>query len=166
MEETYEYRLILSSWGIFIDITAEAISAEDYEEPKDLVAPGLFLSIRDENLNTIDKGHLRLGLNLVAQQIAEKTKDQVVICVNDVLFYPCDDQADGLICAVMGWAAQYYGFKTPKVPVTFNKTKNRYDFSFSETVEKEPEIEDIEVIEEIEEYIEENEVDEEPAKDE
>ena len=128
MASTYHYRLHKSSWGIAIDLTAETITNTGGVQQ---VADNLYLRVdASVKLSVEELAYLVQGLRLVANQFQSisTSSEPIVVRVLALEYNPCDYQPEGLAYAMMGWAAQEYGFEPPAIQVVFNRQLNRYEF--------------------------------------
>jgi hypothetical protein len=134
-ESRYTYRFIKdSSWGIFIQLMGEVVP---FTEPSDQlieVEPDLYLStqIFDFRVGGKEEEYLKLGLRIISSQIrASSTMPfPLIICLKEIRVLLTDYQAEGLACAMIGWAAQTFGFEAPVIPVHFDQLRNCYVFEF------------------------------------
>ena len=75
---------------------------------------------------------LRLGLRLVAADVAERRAGPIQVRVVGLDYNPCDYQPEGLAAAVAEWAAREFGFPAPEIPVSFDRGRSRYVFAFDQ----------------------------------
>jgi hypothetical protein len=139
MLATYQYRVLKSSWGIAIDITAEAIPLSSFSGITLEITTALRLIVeKDAGVSSKDLGYLIKGLKLVADEISRtrKTDEPLVIRIVNLCYSLCDYQEEGAACAIANWAALLFGFSAPEIPVFFNKEKNRYIFDFEKSANK------------------------------
>jgi hypothetical protein len=126
----YQYRLKKASWGIFIDIEAEALAATRPPNDAQSAADGLWLKA-PADLAPAERGFLLTGLRLVAAEVRRCTLGAPhLVHVKEVRFAPPDYQPDGLAAALAEWAAHWFGFEKPDIPVFFDPQKRRYVFKF------------------------------------
>ena len=130
MESTYTYRLFKHTWGVAIDITAEAVPLSQYKGEATEVVKGLWFALGiDWELTAGEKQYLETGLRLVSNEIGDEVMDEpIVIRVVDILFNPTDFQEEGLAYAMAGWMAQAFGIAFVPPPVEFDKERNLYNF--------------------------------------
>jgi hypothetical protein len=136
MSSTYNFRIIMSSWGIAIDITAEAISRSDYSGDATEIKDGLWLAIETNRVaSNTEHQYLATGLRLVAKEMQNviATNGPLVVRVLDIWFVPTDYQEEGLACALAGWMSQQFGVTYQMPHVHFDNGRNRYEFDFPET---------------------------------
>ncbi len=103
MKSTYNYRVIKSSWGIAIDITAEVLPLADSRYAAIEVRNGLWLSV-DMGVKLTQQEHqmLTIGLRLLNGDLDRivQRDGPLVIRVYDVSFNPVDYQEEGLAYAL------------------------------------------------------------------
>ena len=129
MASTYHYRIIKSSWGVAIDITAEMTSVPIVGAKQ--VTDTIYLSMEAPiGLMSEERAYLVGGLRLVADQIHSTLNAPVMIRILELTFNHCDYQPEGLACAIAGWVAQEMGFEPPTIQVTFDRQLNQYQFDF------------------------------------
>ena len=134
MKSTYHYRVIKSSWGIAIDITADVLPLADSVYAAIEVRNGLWLSVdlgsaltQQEHQMLINRLYLLNGdLDRIVQE-----HGPLVIRVYDVSFNPVDYQEEGLAYALAGWVAQRFTIPLTLQPVHFLKQENRYIFDLA-----------------------------------
>lgn len=133
MNSTYVYRLLKSSWGILISITAQA----DFkaELTGQIVSPGipvgLVFSGRAANIPRPDKEEIARGLGLIAREISLKVNDgPVIVNVSDVSYMESDFQLEGLSVAICRWAERELGLDYHDIVETFDRASNRYSFDW------------------------------------
>jgi hypothetical protein len=137
VESTYSYRIIKSSWGIAIDITAEAVPLAHYSgTAAEEVEQGLWLAVETGwQLSPDERRYLATGLRLVSQGMQRRIVQNgpIVVRVIDLRFNPTDYQEEGLAYALAGWMAQTFDFPFSPPHALFNREKNRYEFSLPQT---------------------------------
>ena len=121
MTTTSTFRILKSSWGIWIQITGTS-------------------KITNEQTHTIKSAHPNFGLSpeeskFIEQgfkwitgkfDLAENTAYQVNI--DNIQIADCDFQAEGLFYAIAFWVSEHFGFEMPQFRYSFNKEENRYEF--------------------------------------
>ncbi|WP_437678425.1 hypothetical protein [Sorangium sp. So ce131] len=132
MESTFSYRMIKSSWGIRIDLTADVARLEGAAGSATEIAPGLWFVNEDAHLDAAEEEFLKRGLQLVVGEILSSSAFTApsLIRVASARFVPTDYQPEGLSCAMAGWAAKRFGFPMPEIDVRFARQENRYVFNF------------------------------------
>ncbi len=132
MSSTYVYRLIKSSWGIRISITARVEQRVSMGGVR--VSPGeeLWLEFPDAStLTEIEKAEVVRGLRFVSREIAEKTgsKDRVVV-IESISYVESDFQLEGLAVAMLRWAEVQFELKVHEIDVAFDRESNGYIFEW------------------------------------
>ncbi|WP_437735372.1 hypothetical protein [Sorangium sp. So ce1335] len=132
MESTFSYRVIKSSWGIRIDLTADVARLEGVADSAIEIAPGLWFVNEDAHLDRDEEEFLKRGVQLVAADILSSSAFTApsLVRVTRVWFVPTDYQPEGLTCAMAAWAAERFGFSIPKIDVRFSRQENRCIFNF------------------------------------
>jgi hypothetical protein len=138
MPNSFEYRIIKSTWGIYIRLTAIALPKDDSSpETQETIeiTPDLGLIAKPTNIkvNQTMIDYLTLGLQIVATQISQYAgpKLPLVIHILKIEVDFVDYQPEGLACAMIGWAGQEFGFIPPVIPVYYDKTLRKYIFDFN-----------------------------------
>jgi Putative addiction module component len=119
---SYKYRFLKgATWGIALDLKATASPLPDGPPPQaERVADGLYLQIDlGRPLTEEEVGFLRLGLRLVAAEIALLQTAPILVRIVGLEYNPCDYQPEGLAPAIAGWAAREFGFPESEIPVDF-----------------------------------------------
>lgn len=127
--KTVIYKIIKSTWGIWIKITAKVAKANVSAIP---ISNHIYLKkeIKKKNivLNETELDYLTRGLKWISDQIEEQIQQPISIIIEEIQIIYCDYQEEGLFYAIASWAAEYFKFKLPTYQYEFNKTKNRYEF--------------------------------------
>jgi hypothetical protein len=135
IKQKYSYRLIKSSWGIAIDVTAECTSKSIFCKKNESVVvdicPGLWGVIFDDRIPKNEVQFIWEGLRHICKSILTKSpyKNDTLITIHSVEFNFCDYQPEGLAPAIIGWAANALGFDEPELNVVFDKKENKYKFN-------------------------------------
>ena len=134
----YELRVLLASWGLVVDVEM-TVHVADIEPPGAVaVRQGVWLVVAPSaDVWEIEMIHLVRGVHRVAPRFAASLtqgREILVFVVNHLWFPLTDSQDDAIELAVAGWAAEELGILSPPASVSFNRTENRYDISFDETL--------------------------------
>lgn len=132
MESTFNYRFLQKvAWGIAIDVTARFEPYIERQTEAREVVPGIWLYI-SQSMAEDEWRFLQLGIRLIKDEIGQRLPfpRPVLINVISLYFNPCDYQAEGLACAIMGWAAQDLGFTPPEIGTRYDEDQRRYVFCF------------------------------------
>lgn len=133
---TFPLRILRSppgTWGIAIDLTAEAIAGVP---PAGAVAVSGRVRLAVGSVaNTVPDDAVRLlasGLGRVAAWIEDAVSgsEPITVVVHELRFAVADFQVEGLEVAIMCWAGEEFGFEPPEPEVDFDRAANRYLFSF------------------------------------
>jgi len=135
VSSTYLYRLLKSSWGIRISITASAeritglAPSAGAESSVDVRFAGV-----TESLPNDLKRHVRKGLSIIEDEIVEACGGAAaLVTIEDISYNESDFQAEGLEIATIRWAEQEFGLPQREILESFNREENRYLFRFPET---------------------------------
>jgi hypothetical protein len=123
------FRCLQASWGIAIDLTAQAVSGPP--SPGDRPAGTSLWWRASAPLSEDGLRYVQRGLDRVAPQVAARTGGaDVVVDVRSVSYVPTDYQPEAMEAVVMLWAAAEFGLAEPHIDVTFDDTVNRYHFRY------------------------------------
>jgi hypothetical protein len=131
MPSHYIYRFLRTTWGIYVDLTAEWIAQTDFEGPTLEVIPKVHLSIEVTlNLQIDEQEFLVLAIKLTRHELEERLKEQspIVIRIVDLGIVFTDYEPEGLTYALVGWMGQELGIDSALPPPTFDKENKRYVF--------------------------------------
>jgi hypothetical protein len=129
VSRTFALRLLKSTWGIAIDLQAQAQFL--LEAPSGLILAGerTWLDASKIKLAEQDITQLASGLSLASPMIERQhASGHVVVEVLQVDYTPTDYQPEGMAAAMLGWAAEEFELDLPQVEVDFDKEANRYVF--------------------------------------
>jgi hypothetical protein len=128
---TYVFKVLRSSWGIWISITAKV----RYGDPVDRSADGggatttLEFSGAAAGLALDHVDALRAGWTTVAADVVRRHRRAVHVTVDDVTFVETDFQVEGLAVAMCRWAENQFGLRAREIDVVFDAEENRYRFT-------------------------------------
>lgn len=136
----YELRMLLSSWGLLVDLGLSVHLAGAKPSGGIDVAPRVWLVV-DPSADVWegDLPHLLTGLRRVAPKFRAgfSAQDRELVFVLDHLWYPLTDSQDGAIeLAVAGWAVEELDLPDEPAAVTFDRAENRYVIEFDEQMWK------------------------------
>lgn len=117
MLQTYNYRLLQSSWGIAIDMEA-TVEAHDYAAIDYEMIAGRFTR---RQLDCLRKGVSLSGQN-------------VKVCIKSIRYNPCDYQDEGLAMAVCDLICIARNIPKRKIEVHYDKEQGRYIYNFPFTI--------------------------------
>ncbi|MFF9362383.1 hypothetical protein [Streptomyces griseoluteus] len=128
MTSTYVYRLIKSSWGIRIAITARVEQRAAVEGVRISPRGQLWLEFPNVSLLTeSEKEEVAKGLRYVSREIAEKVGSQVLtVVIESIAYVESDFQLEGLSVAMLRWAEVEFGLQVHEIVETFSRESNRY----------------------------------------
>jgi len=124
---TFSLRVIQASWGIAIDLRARAVIGDDL--PPDSLPAGdrVALDLNGVQLPAEEVEQLLRGLRLMVHAIASAHPGvHVLVQLGAMSFTPTDFQPEGLVAAMIGWAAEEFGLEQVPWDLRFDKSTNRY----------------------------------------
>jgi hypothetical protein len=136
---TFRYRLLGSSWGIAIDLDAEATVLPSPPTGVTTITRRLSLCV---SLKTPDVGHLipltaeerdwlAHGLRLIAAEIETACPTgYVLVTVYRAAFNECDYQPEGLAAALAGWAAAEFGLTSTLPAARYSRDIDQYVYDW------------------------------------
>jgi hypothetical protein len=126
MDSTFKYRVLKSSWGIAIDVTAR-FDFSASPENADSISDGIHLVIDDQTLPNEYFELVETGVNLMSDRIKEcDVEFPLCVRITELKFNPCDFQPCGIPWAVAGWITSELEISPPAVSIEFDKTANCY----------------------------------------
>lgn len=128
VRSTYVYKVLKSSWGIWISVTAVVRRGDAGGPSGNERTPELKFSGRAAEMPLEYQDQLREGWVVVSSEISREVEDDIFVIVEDVAFVDTDFQAEGLAVAMCRWAENAFGLETHEVDVTFDSEENRYVF--------------------------------------
>lgn len=130
MSRTYTYKVIKSSWGIRVALTARADGRDPLEGVAGSHRPTL--EIEDGvNLSTEEKQQLDHGFACASDEVMKACGSQAVTIVVESVFYvESDYQPEGLAVAMLRWLEEEFSLPRHDIPATFDRNANRYSFEW------------------------------------
>lgn len=130
---THLYRLIKSSWGIRISITAEVHFRCQMDALQ--TGPGspvwIARGTSEGKLSDADIRELAKGLNYVASEISDKVGGgRVHVMITDVAYVESDFQVEGLAVAMCRWAEAEFNLMHHEIVESYDRSTNRYTFEW------------------------------------
>lgn len=130
----FSYRIMKSTWGIAIDMTAEVTSMSNYSDQNSCkkISNGLWSKILNNLIQSEEEDFIWYGLRLVSESIIKKSphKTDTLILFHNIEYNPCDYQAEGLTAATIEWVSNALSIDVPKINVVFNKQLSKYEFEY------------------------------------
>lgn len=126
------YKVLKSSWGIWISITAVIRDGDAAESIGDdgVTTAALELSGRAAELPIGHQRALRTGWAMVSPEAVRAHRRSMCVTVNDVTFVDTDFQVDALAVAMCRWVEKEFGLRPRDIEVTFDAEQNRYGFAW------------------------------------
>lgn len=125
---TYVYKVLKSSWGIWISVTAAVSHGDAGRSSGSGSAPELKFSGRAAEMPLEYQDQLSAGWVAVSSEVARESGDDICVIVEDIKFADTDFQAEGLAVAMCRWAEQAFGLEIHEVDVTFDAEEHKYKF--------------------------------------
>ena len=120
------FRIIKSSWGIYIEITAKTINNDKNGV---IISDKIYLEITKSNfLNTDEIEFLIKGLKKVSKQIETRISKPIKIVIEDIVIVHTDFQKEGLFYGIIQWASEYFKFDMIDYHFGYNKRTKKYIF--------------------------------------
>ena len=128
---TFRFRVLKSSWGIAVDLTARTWTGVDVPRRAIQVGSRTWLDVSSGQLTSVDVDQLVFAARRVADSIeAARPGANVTIDVRDVAYALTDYQAEGLAAALIGWAIEEFELEYPAIQITFDSEQNWYEFDW------------------------------------
>jgi hypothetical protein len=134
MSEPYIYRILKTSWGIWIRINCEIQALSSSEEMEIIkINDKLHLSIALQARGVPDDvtPYFIKGVELVAEELQKHLRVSTLIHVTECTVVITDYQPEGLTYAIAGWLTREYGLNWKPDEVIYNKETNHYIFPFT-----------------------------------
>src|SRR6266705_6805084 len=94
---TYDYRVIKTSWGIEVSLTARVVPAEGVRDTVwSTRLVGLAYALEDRDVLPAENEQFVLALRALAPRIETRIKDPIVIEVQQISYMPTDFQIEGI----------------------------------------------------------------------
>jgi hypothetical protein len=145
------YHHLETTWGVAVEMTARTTTLAEEPSERIRITDALWLDVWPVTQGWVQPPHfsqgyilamplppsqvpfLERGLRIVAPLIAERRPgEQLVIRVEKIEYILTDFQDEGLEAAIIGWAAEEFGFEPLPVQARFDRTLRRYVFQFPE----------------------------------
>ena len=134
----YELRVLLSSWGLVVDLGLRASVAPVEPGFSIPVAPRVWLIVQPSaRAGELEMPYLLSGLRRIAPRMSVELcvgEKHLVFVLDHLWFPPTDYQDDALELAVVGWAADELGIDVEPAEVLFDRSDNRYKIRYNEEV--------------------------------
>jgi hypothetical protein len=130
---SYKFRVILSSWGIAIDIDADIERVAEAPVEAIMIADRFFLRLGEEvRLPAADLEAFVAGLSRIAPAVSD-TLDEGAIAVvelHEVHIAHADFQTEGMEAAAIAWACDSLKIEMPRIKTSFDAGENAYMFEY------------------------------------
>ena len=136
MESTFRFNFRKTSWGMFINLTAEFIPCDltSLESSDKDILPvterlWIHLQLGDMRLPEDEKPMLTLGAQIILNASAASLPPTPGIIRISELLYPLTEyQPEGFAYTMAGWIAQEWDVPMPEISIRYEKAKNTYFF--------------------------------------
>jgi hypothetical protein len=123
------YRIIRTSWGIYVRIEAEATLSPGRPPAGEHAAGRLWLDVGPTGLTPYSVGYLVAGMRMLESPIAERVgEQQVLVSLDAVDFSLADFQDEGLTAAMLLWLAAEFDLPAPDLEAHYVPDLGRYVF--------------------------------------
>ncbi len=128
---TYDYRVIKTSWGIEVSLTARVVPAEGVRDTVWITRlVGLAYALEDRDVLPAENEQFVLALRALAPRIETRIKDPIVIEVQQISYMPTDFQIEGIRAAMYYWATEEFGLTSPEIAVSYDAAVKCYQFAW------------------------------------
>ncbi|MDF6066839.1 hypothetical protein AB0K64_33895 [Streptomyces sp. NPDC053741] len=130
---TYVYKILKSSWGIRISITAGVEFRAGQEGERVTAGYPVWVRFADSasSLPPACKEEVSKGLSMIAAEVSEKVNDRpVMVTVGELSYIESDFQVDGISVAICRWAENMFGLHERQITASFDRELNRYHFEW------------------------------------
>lgn len=133
LRTTHIYRVLQSSWGIWISITAAANISDpgDHAHAPATARGHLIFDTALDALPPHYREALQDGWTRVEPRISERLNQHVDVTVEDITFVDTDFQVEGLPVAIVRWAEDAFDLTPLPLEVTFDRAASRYHFAWT-----------------------------------
>jgi len=131
MSRTYDYKIIKTSWGISISLTARVVPAQDREDVVSISRLiGIAYATEGRAVSPEENEQFVLALRTLSPAIETKINGPVMIEVEAISYMPTDFQVEGLRAAMYFWATEEFGLASPEIAVSYDTLAKRYQFAW------------------------------------
>ena len=123
LPRTHRFRVLTSSWGVAVDLTAHFVRAAGETSPAVIFADA---SIGKEFHMQADDG---LQAFLRAFPGAVQLLAGSALLIDDITYALCDFQPEGVACAVAGWRCDEFELAPNPLTLKFNTLTRRSNLS-------------------------------------
>ncbi len=134
MKSVSTYKILKTSWGIWIQITASTkklIYKDENLLEAYQVSPKIFIRESPELNIYLNEDNLKFligGLKWVAKKIEESIETPILITFEHIQLMLNDFQKEGLFYSSAFWASEHFKFKMPEYKYSYNRLENKYEF--------------------------------------
>lgn len=120
-KSTSTFKILKSSWGIWLQITGTSIPNDNTEH--------LFkVNLNKLNLFPEELEYINSGFEWIAPIIEKKTLLKSTIEITKIQMILTDYQKEGLFYGIVFWLSEHFNFEMPKFEYEFDRKMNKYVF--------------------------------------
>ncbi len=120
-KSTSTFKILKSSWGIWLQITGTSIPNDNKEH--------LFkVNLNKLNLFPEELEYINSGFEWIAPIIEKKTLLKSTIEITKIQMILTDYQKEGLFYGIVFWLSEHFNFEMPKFEYEFDRKMNKYVF--------------------------------------
>lgn len=130
---TYVYKLLKTSWGVRISITAQAEFQEGAEGERVDPSGPVWISLGEAIVKLPEEFKRKLsdGISASAPGISRSVGGRpVTVRVEELGFVETDFQVDGISVAMCRWSEEEFGLPRRRIDESFDRATNRYVFDW------------------------------------
>ncbi|MGW1716721.1 hypothetical protein [Streptomyces sp. NPDC002156] len=130
---TYVYRLLKTSWGVRVSITAQAEIREGAEGGRVDPSVPVWIAFGEvvAELPETFREKMREGLSVVADEISGSVLGRpVTVTVSELSYVESDFQIEGISVAMCRWAEEEFVLPRRRIEESFDPATNRYVFDW------------------------------------
>lgn len=129
-----EHRVLKSSWGIRISITANVDVLARPAEPESATAISVEFAGSVQGLSDDLKRELLNGVSAVEHEVVEiRGGRRILLATEEVPYNETDFRAEGLMVAMIRWLECEFRLPTRRIDETFDRAANKCSFRIDRT---------------------------------
>ena len=115
------FKLLKSSWGIWIQITGESTLIKNE-------ANQFQINLEKSNFSEKEIAYIKGGFKWVSERIEKSTVQKRLIKIKKIDLVLTDYQEEGLFYGTAFWLSEHFQCEMPEFDFKFNKIENKYKF--------------------------------------
>ena len=122
MARTHRFRVIETTWGVAVDVTAHLEGEFDDRGEQ------LAIRFAEDSLAALHRSSAEFGVNAVSRRYpsASRTLGGKSLVIDRIDYIATDFQEAGVACAVAGWLCEELGAETSPLFLKFDNAQSRY----------------------------------------